>query len=296
MATVQDDSLPVSPTRTPTIKRVRVHPFVQSAFWTILSISLFAGLWELAWALGWADPLLLPPPHIFLSDWQRTLSYFSNSNRIGVAASGKGFTGLLTTMLFTTMRVVSGLVIGFVSGVAVGALVHYNKLARNLLMPTLMLLTPISPVAWMPVAIFLFGIGNVPAIFLVFITIFFAIVLSTASQLEGVSKSYLNVARIMGASGPQTFWRVVLPAILPGLFMTLRLNLFAAWMVVLIAEAVGVGSGLGQITSVARSTFNAQLTFFTMAVIGLLGFCFDWSLRMVQRRMLWWTGPGGSNR
>ena len=73
----------------------------------------------------------------------------------------------------------------------------------------------------------------------------------------------------------------------------MRLNLFAAWMVVLIAEAVGVGSGLGQITSVARSTFNAQLTFFTMAVIGVLGFTFDWGLRLVQRKLLWWVEPTG---
>ncbi|UHD43788.1 ABC transporter permease subunit [Aureimonas altamirensis] len=160
-------------------------------------------------------------------------------------------------------------------------------------MPTILLLTPISPVAWLPVAIFLFGIGNVPAIFLVFITIFFAIVLSTAAQLEGVPRSFLNVARIMGANRNQMFWRVVFPSILPALFMTLRLNLFAAWMVVLIAEAVGVGSGLGQITSVARSTFNAQLTFFTMAVIGVLGFTFDWGLRLVQRKLLWWVEPTG---
>ena len=267
--------------------------FLSSVGWAILSIGLFAGLWELAWALGWADPLLLPPPHLFLTNFDRTLSYFSGSNRIGVAETGSRLGGLLATALYTTLRVVAGLALGFAAGVAVGALVHYVRLARNLLMPTILLLTPISPVAWLPVAIFLFGIGNVPAVFLVFITIFFAIVLSTAAQLESVPKAYLNVARIMGATNHQLFWRVVFPSILPSLFMTLRLNLFAAWMVVLIAEAVGVGSGLGQITSVARSTFNAQLTFFTMAVIGVLGFTFDWSLRQIQARLLWWIPASG---
>lgn len=288
-------ALPFATARSGEARIRRTPAFVISAGWTILSVGLFAGLWELAWALGWANPLLLPPPHLFLSNLDRTLSYFSNANRIGANASSSGFVGLLMTTLFTTLRVTVGLAIGFVAGVAVGALVHYVKFARNILMPTLLLLTPISPVAWLPVAIFLFGIGNTPAIFLVFITIFFAIVLSTATQLEGVNKSYLNVGRIMGANGHQMFWRVVFPAILPGLFMTLRLNLFAAWMVVLIAEAVGVGSGLGQITSVARSTFNAQLTFFTMALIGVLGFSFDWILMQVQRRTLWWTtsGAGG---
>ncbi|MDF2999622.1 MAG: binding-protein-dependent transport system inner rane component, partial [Xanthobacteraceae bacterium] len=130
-----------------------------------------------------------------------------------------------------------------------------------------------------------------PAIFLVFITVFFAIVLSTGAQIESVPKNYIHVARIMGASQRQTFWKVILPAILPSLFMTLRLNLFAAWMVVLIAETVGVGTGLGQITSMARSTFNAKLVFFTMAIIGLLGFLSDFALRQVQHKMLWWIAP-----
>ena len=121
---------------------------------------------------------------------------------------------------------------------------------------------------------------------------FFLIVLSTLHQIEGVPRHYIHVARIMGATRWQTFRRVVLPAILPGLFMTLRMNLFAAWMVVLIAEVVGVGSGLGQIVSLARSTFNAKLVFFTMAVIGVCGFLLDWALRRVQQKVLWWVGPG----
>ncbi|WP_228259536.1 ABC transporter permease [Siculibacillus lacustris] len=256
--------------------------------WGVISVSLFAGFWEFSWAMGWANPLLLPPPHLFLADIPQTLKYFDTSNRIGSSASGGGVMALLKTVGWTTMRVVLGLILGFIAGVGVGALIRYFAPARNLVLPLVTLLAPISPVAWLPVSIFLFGIGDVPAIFLVFIAIFFAIVLSTIGQIDGVPINYIHVARIMGASRFQTFWRVVLPAILPSLFMTLRLNLFAAWMVVLIAEAIGVGSGLGQIVAVARATFNAKLVFFTMAIIGLVGFLFDAALREIQRRMLWW--------
>ena len=140
----------------------------------------------------------------------------------------------------------------------------------------------------------MFGIGNPPAVFLVFISVFFVMVLSTLSQIDAVPASYLHVARIMGASKRQLFRHVILPAILPGLFVTLRLNLFAAWMVVLIAEAVGVGSGLGQVVMMARNTFNASLVFFTMTLIGLAGFAFDQALRWVQRRVLWWVGPSAA--
>ncbi|MDF1856064.1 ABC transporter permease [Pseudooceanicola sp.] len=266
--------------------------------WGIASLSLFAGLWELVWALGWANPLLLPPPHIFLSDIPGTLKFFDTSNQIGAIGAGGGVIALLTTIAWTTFRVMVGLFIGFVLGVASGALVRYFEPVRKLFMPLVSLLAPISPVAWLPVSIFLFGIGNVPAIFLVFITVYFAILLSTQNQIETVPVNYLHLARIMGASRWQTFSRVVLPAILPGLFMTLRLNLFAAWMVVLIAEAIGVGSGLGQIVSVARSTFNAKLVFFTMGVIGIAGFTFDYALRQIQHKVLWWvqTNNGGSSK
>lgn len=259
--------------------------------WACVSIGLFAGIWELLWYVEAVNPLLLPPPHLFLQDIPGTLKFFDRTNRVGSVSSGGGVVALLTTILWTTLRVVTGLAIGFVLGVAVGALLHYSKWARNLLLPTILLLAPISPVAWLPVAIFVFGIGDVPAIFLVFITVFFAIVLSTGSQIASVPINYLHVAKIMGATERQMFWKVILPSILPALFMTLRLNLFGAWMVVLIAEAVGVGTGLGQIVSMARATFNAKLVFFTMAIIGVLGFLSDWALRQVQRRMLWWVAP-----
>ncbi|KQP96896.1 ABC transporter permease subunit [Methylobacterium sp. Leaf117] len=288
-----------APTSVPSPTPAR-YPQLRSALatlgWSIASLGLFAGLWETLWALGFLNPLLLPPPHLFLSDLPGTLTYFDRANRIGSRGGGGGVMPLLATIGWTTMRVTVGLVLGFVGGVLVGALLHYIRLFRNLVLPTVLLLAPISPVAWLPVAIFVFGIGDVPAIFLVFITLFFAIALTTSAQIAAVPVTYLNVARIMGADSRQTFFRVVLPAILPGLFMTLRLNLFAAWMVVLIAEAVGVGSGLGQIVSLARSTFNARLSFFTMAIIGLLGFSFDWALRQIQARMLWWIAPQGGGR
>jgi NitT/TauT family transport system permease protein len=260
--------------------------------WGIVSISLFAGVWEAAWALGWVNPLLMPPPHLFLSDIPGTLKFFDNKNRVGSVGDGGGVLALLTVIGWTTTRVLTGLALGFVGGVAVGALIRYFTMFRNLTLPTLTLLAPISPVAWLPVAIFLFGIGDKPAIFLVFISVFFLIVLATLHQIETVPKTYIHVSRIMGATRWQTFRHVVLPAILPGLFMVLRMNLFAAWMVVLIAEVVGVGSGLGQIVSMARSTFNAKLVFFTMAIIGLCGFTLDFGLKQVQRKVLWWVGPG----
>ena len=156
------------------------------------------------------------------------------------------------------------------------------------MLPTITLLSPVSPIAWLPVAIFLFGIGNGPAIFMVVVALFFHMVLATITQIDGVSRNLINVARTMGASKRQIYARVIVPAILPGMLAVLRMNLFGAWMVVLIAESTGVGYGMGQVIMLARNTFNPSLVFFTIAVIGVLGFTFDWLLRQAQRRILYW--------
>jgi NitT/TauT family transport system permease protein len=264
---------------------------LQRALWWMASVGSFIALWEFCWWRGWADPLMLPPPHLFLANLPEQFRFFDPAGARSLNEEGGGLVSVLIVMAWTSMRVVLGLAFGFVGALVVGVAIRYFSVFGKLTLPTITLLTPISPVAWLPVAIFIFGIGNVPAIFLVFISVFFIIVLSTLSQIDAVPAAYLHVARIMGANKRQLFRHVILPTILPSLFVTLRLNLFAAWMVVLIAEAVGVGSGLGQIVMMARNTFNASLVFFTMTLIGLLGFTFDRSLLWVQQRVLWWVGP-----
>ena len=261
--------------------------------WGIASLACFVAAWELAWAAGWADPLLLPPPHIFLRNFASQAQYFIPTDVIGETSSSTALKSLAMTIVASTLRVLSGLVLGFVCSVATGVAIRYFRLFGNLTLPTITLLAPISPIAWLPVAIFLFGIGNAPAIFMVFISLFFVMTVSTISQIDSVSRTHLNVAAVMGATRAQTFRHVILPAILPSLFMVLRMNLFGAWMVVLVAEATGVGSGLGQIVMLARNTFNSSLSFFTMTLIGLTGFGFDLALRFVQRKVLYWVPDNG---
>ncbi|MGV6805295.1 MAG: ABC transporter permease [Ruegeria sp.] len=264
--------------------------------WTIVSVGLFALIWEFLWLVGLADPKLLPPPHVFLGNIAEQAQFFNTAQRwqIGVdpSAGPTPFQAVGITIISSTMRVLVGLFLAAVISISVGIAIRYWKMMENLTLPTITLLAPVSPVAWLPVAIFLFGIGNAPAIFMVFIALFFTMTLATITQIDSVNPNYINVARTMGATKRQIYTRVVLPAILPGLLVVLRLNLFGAWMVVLIAEATGVGYGLGQVIMLARNTFNPGLVFFTIVIIGLLGFFFDFGLRMAQRRLLYWLPKG----
>ena len=281
-----------APAAVATVRRTpsRMRRTVAATVWWLASVALFGGLWELAWALGWADPKLLPPPHIFLADFA-AMGKFFDSSTIGVAQSAP-FVAVATTILATVIRVLVGLGLAFGGSLLTGILVTRFRVFGRLTLPMLTLLAPISPIAWLPVAIFLFGIGDPPAVFMVFVGLYFVMTLATISEINGVSSTYVNVARTMGANRQQMLAQVVLPAVLPGLLRTLRMNLFGAWLVVLIAEAVGVGSGLGQVILLARNTFNASLVFFTMTLIGITGYLMDMAFQQVQRRVLWWQPAG----
>ena len=112
--------------------------------------------------------------------------------------------------------------IAAVLAITSASLIRYFLLFEKLTLPTITLLSPVSPIAWLPVAIFLFGIGNAPAIFMVVVALFFHMVLATISQIDGVNRNLINVARTMGATKRQIYTRVIIPAILPGLLMVLR--------------------------------------------------------------------------
>ena len=292
-------TLPIGRPAVPSARRQLPWQILRRLGWTLASVGLFAAIWELLWLIGWADPRLLPPPHVFLGDIPAQAKFFNTVHRwqIGVAADGgpSPTMAVLITVLATTLRVLAGLALAAICSLVVGVAVRFWNLFGGLTLPTIRLLAPVSPVAWLPVAIFVFGIGNAPAIFMVFIALFFIMTLATITQIDSVAPNYLNVARTMGATRRQIYARVILPAILPGLLVVLRLNLFGAWMVVLIAETTGVGYGLGQMIMLARNTFNPSLVFFTIVLIGLIGFVFDYALRLLQRRLLYWVPSGQGN-
>jgi NitT/TauT family transport system permease protein len=241
-----------------------------SVLWGAASIGLFAGIWEVLWALGWADARLLPPPHIFIGNITDQAKFFNTVNRWQIGAGQGGGTSpvlaVFYTILATTGRVFAGLVIASVLAVSIGVAVRYFRLFGRLTLPTITLLAPIA--------------------------LLFHMVLATINQIDNVNRNLINVARTMGASKRQTYARVIIPAILPQLFVVLRFNLFAAWMVVLVAEATGVGYGLGQVIMLARNTFNPSLVFFTIALIGVLGYLFDLAMRLAQRKLLYWVPRG----
>jgi len=182
----------------------------------------------------------------------------------------------------------SGLALAFIAAVLVGSLAFSLRVFHKLTYPAITLLAPIAPVAWIPFALVAFGIGDGAAIFVVFVGIFFVLELAAVNSMKNVDQHYIDTARVLGASRRQVMWHVIFPAILPNLFVIMRVNLFGAWMGVLTAEMVGVNTGLGTIVLVGRQMMNMNLTFLGMAMIGIVGYLLDAGLGLLQRRVLWW--------
>jgi ABC-type nitrate/sulfonate/bicarbonate transport system permease component len=251
-------------------KRLRL--FAAQAMWWVLSIGLVVALWELIAALQLIDPMILPPPHLFIAEIQQQAQFLVP--RVGVRRVGANFVAL-TAIVASLQRVVSGLA-------------FYIKPIGKLTLPTITLLAPIAPVAWIPFALVAFGIGDGAAIFVVFIGSIFTLTLGTVNHMRHVDQVYINTARVLGASRRQVMQHVILPAILPNLFVIMRMNLFGAWTGVLAAEMVGVNTGLGTIVMVGRQMMNMNLTFLGMAMIGLVGYLLDVGFGLIQTRVLWW--------
>ena len=263
----------------------RLKQFAAAAVWWVLSVGIVVAIWEITAALGLINTIILPPPHEFVAEIRDQSQFLMPQP--GVSAIPLHF-AVFTAIGASLRRVLAGLVLGSLAAVITGSLAFYLRIFRNLTFPTITMLAPIAPAAWIPLAILAFGMGDGAAIFVVFVGIYFTLTLATLNNMNNVDQVYVNTARVLGASRRQIMWLVVFPAILPNLFVVLRMNFFAAWMGVLAAEMVGVRSGLGAVVVMGRQMMNMNLTFLGMAIIGLVGYLLDVGLGLLQKRVLWW--------
>jgi NitT/TauT family transport system permease protein len=263
----------------------RLRQFAGNAVWWVLSVGLVVAIWEFAAALNLINTVILPPPHRFIAELQNQAQFLMP--QVGVQRIGLHFAAL-AAIWASLRRVLIGLALAFVAALITGGLAFYLRIFRNLTFPTITLLAPVAPAAWIPFAILAFGLGDGAAVFIVFVGIFFTLTLATVNNMHNVDQVYINTARVLGASRRQVLQHVIFPAILPNLFIIVRMNLFGAWMGVLGAEMVGVRTGLGAVVVVGRQMMNMNLTFLGMAMIGIVGYLLDVGLGLIQKRVLWW--------
>ena len=156
--------------------------------------------------------------------------------------------------------------------------------------PVFQMLRPISPIAWIPIAILWFGVGNASPIFLIFISAVFPLIVQTAAAVHAIEERYLRAASNFGISRAQRLAKVIIPAILPQVIVGLRISLGVAWLVVVAAEMIALRSGLGYLIMDSRNAGNRyDLVVASMILIGLIGLLLDWGMRRLESlRLVRW--------
>jgi NitT/TauT family transport system permease protein len=204
---------------------------------------------------------------------------------VGAALLELGHRGLLLKYVVASLfRVTWGFAGGALLGIPLGLTIGWYRRAELAFNPLIQILRPISPLAWIPIAILWFGVGDLAAIFLIFLASFLPLTVTAMNAVAVIPDVYVNVGRNFGLRRTQLVYRVLYPAVMPQLVIGLRITLGIAWMVVVAAEMIAVNSGLGFLIVDARNAGNRyDLVVAGMVMIGVLGLLLDVGIRSLER-------------
>jgi NitT/TauT family transport system permease protein len=181
------------------------------------------------------------------------------------------------------MRVGTGFGLAVCVAVPLGLWMGWVRGAYNTLNPIFQMLRPISPIAWIPIAILWFGVGDASPIYLIFISSVFPMIVQTTVGVHTIDKRYLRAAENFGVSRATLFRQVVIPAVLPQIVVGMRIGLGVAWLVVVAAEMIALRSGLGYMIMDSRNAGNRyDLVIAGMIIIGVIGLSLDGTMRRLE--------------
>jgi NitT/TauT family transport system permease protein len=246
-------------------------------------------IWQAICGFGFVDPRKLPSPVAVAVRWW---SYMTPADPFDAAKdffprwlfSGEFMTDAATSLY----RVVTGFVVGAGLALPFGLAMGASETMYRYLNPLLQVLRPIPPIAYIPLSILWFGLGNPPAIFLIAIGAFFPVLINTIAGVRAVDSIYLRAARNLGASQFTIFRRVILPAATPYILSGVRIGIGTAFIVVIVAEMIAVNNGLGFRILEAREYFWSDKIIAGMFSIGLIGLAIDTLVNALNTYLLRW--------
>lgn len=241
--------------------------------WTVvraLSPVVLLVLWQIASAAGVLSERVLPAPSLIFDAGLELLRNGELANALAISGT----------------RVVQGLVLGGVIGVALGALVGLSKLAEATVDPPLQMLRALPHLGLIPLFILWFGIGETPKILLVALGVAFPLYLNTFSAIRQIDRNFLDTAVVLGFSWRQRFTTIIAPSIAPQLLVGLRQSLAIAWLSLIVAEQINAESGLGYIINNARDFLRVDTIIFGLVVYALMGIATDGIVRILEKRSL----------
>ncbi|MGH8752209.1 MAG: ABC transporter permease [Burkholderiales bacterium] len=248
---------------------------------------VFLALWQFVAMSGWINPQILPAPSQVMAKWWdylRPADSYSAGSYILWLVSGE----LPHDALASMSRVMGGFLIGTLLALPLGLLMGTSDRIYGLFNPLVQVLRPIPPIAYIPLAILWFGLGNPPAFFLISIGAFFPVLMNTIAGVRHVDGIYLRAARNLGAGQMTLFRRVIVPAAMPYILTGMRIGIGTAFIVVIVAEMIAVNNGLGYRIIEAREYLWSDKIIAGMFSIGLLGLGIDMVMNGLNNWLLAW--------
>lgn len=246
---------------------------------SLLTLIILWGLWWVVTSLQLIGPLFLPPPGQVLS-------------KLVAVAGPQGFMDatLWQHLAASLTRIFIALLAAALIGVPVGIAMGLNATLRGILDPLIELYRPIPPLAYLPLMVIWFGIGETAKILLIYLAIFAPVAMATLAGVRSVQQVRVRAAQSLGASRVQILWFVILPGALPDILTGLRIGLGVGWSTLVAAELIAATRGLGFMVQSAGEFLATDVVLAGIAVIAAVAFILELGLRALQRSLTPWYG------
>ncbi len=195
---------------------------------------------------------------------------------------GPGDLGIGWLLIASLRRVLIGFSLGALVAIPIGFLIGMSRSVMLALNPVIQIFKPVSPLAWLPIALAIFNLADPSAIFVIFITSLWPTIINTALGVSSVSKDFIDVARVLEMPKWRQIYKIILPASLPYIFTGLRISLGIAWLVIVAVEMLTGGIGIGFFVWDEWSRLNLSSVFLAVLVIGVTGLLLDFALAQIQ--------------
>ncbi|MCE0802245.1 taurine ABC transporter permease TauC [Buttiauxella sp. A2-C1_F] len=256
-------------------------PFSRQITLSLTTITTIILLWWWVAAQQWVSPLFLPPPLQVLT-------------KLISIAGPQGFMDatLWQHLAASLLRILTALLAAVLIGIPVGIAMGLSPTVRGILDPLIELYRPVPPLAYLPLMVIWFGIGETSKILLIYLAIFAPVAMSTMAGVRSAKQVRIRAAEALGASRAQIVWYVILPGAMPEILTGFRIGLGVGWSTLVAAELIAATRGLGFMVQSAGEFLATDVVLAGIGVIAVIAFCLELGLRALQRRLTPWHGEG----
>ncbi|MGH6816620.1 MAG: ABC transporter permease subunit [Hyphomicrobiaceae bacterium] len=258
--------------------RYRVLGEGSSLVMAVASIAGFFLLWWIATHAGWIKPLFLPKPESIWFAFKQAVAGDLDNHTLWVH------------FFWSMYRVFSAFLLAVAIGIPVGIAMGVSRYARGLFDPPIEFYRPLPPLAYLPLMIIWFGIGEQAKILLLFLAIFAPVALAARAGVKSISQEQIQAARSMGATHGQVIRYVIIPGALPEILIGLRIGMGVGWTTLVAAEMVAADAGLGKMVFNASNFLRTDVVILGILAIGFVAYVFELMMRAIERWAVPWKG------